>query len=287
MSLLILKIILLKKSMNEICTGLKERLETDTNTLITVSSRDPALLRLASEMNVELRQLRRERRRFQQGDRELKNAVTNISHDLRTPLTAICGYLELMEQEEKSEKVREYLAAVSGRVDALKALTEELFRYSVILSADEKLALTKINLSGLLEESLAGMYGAFSGRGITPQITVPDEPVFCSGNRDALLRVLNNILGNVLQHSEGDLDITLYDNGKLTFSNTAAALSPIQVGRLFDRFYTVDAARNSSGLGLSIAKHLTEQMGGSIQASYEQPTLTITLQMQKSAEESA
>lgn len=285
--MLILKIILLKKSMNEICAGLKERLETDTNTLITVSSRDPALLRLASEMNVELRQLRRERRRFQQGDRELKNAVTNISHDLRTPLTAICGYLELMEKEEKSEKVREYLAAVSGRVDALKALTEELFRYSVILSADEKLALTKINLSGLLEEALAGMYGAFSGRGITPQITVPDEPVFCSSNRDALLRVLNNILGNVLQHSEGDLDITLYDNGKLTFSNTAAALSPIQVGRLFDRFYTVDAARNSSGLGLSIAKHLTEQMGGSIQASYEQPTLTITLQMQKSAEESA
>lgn len=278
--MLILKIILLKKSMNEICTGLKERQETDTNTLITVSSRDLALLRLAREMNVELRQLRRERRRFQQGDRELKNAVTNISHDLRTPLTAICGYLELMEQEEKSEKVREYLAAVSGRVDALKALTEELFRYSVILSADEKLTLTKINLSGLLEEALAGMYGAFSGQGITPQITFPDEPVFCSGNRDALLRVLNNILGNVLQHSEGDLDITLYDNGKITFSNTAAALSPIQVGRLFDRFYTVDAARNSSGLGLSIAKHLTEQMGGSIRASYEQPTLTITLQMQ-------
>ena len=85
---------------------------------------------LANTINRQLRKLRTERRRFQQGDLELKNAVTNISHDLRTPLTAICGYLELLEQEEKPETVSRYIGIIKDRVDILAQLSEELFRYS-------------------------------------------------------------------------------------------------------------------------------------------------------------
>ena len=115
--LLLWKIQLLRRSAEELRRGLQERLETDTNTLLSIPSRDKAMCRLAAGLNSQLRLLRQERRRCQQGDRELKDAVTNISHDLRTPLTAICGYLDLLEGEEMSETAARYLASIRGRND--------------------------------------------------------------------------------------------------------------------------------------------------------------------------
>ena len=106
-----------RKSIDEIHTEFQERLSSDTNTLIDISSSDPHLRKLASEINIQLRLLRKERHRYQQGDLELKEAITNISHDLRTPLTAINGYLDLLEREEKSETVHCYLSQIQNRTD--------------------------------------------------------------------------------------------------------------------------------------------------------------------------
>lgn len=273
--LLLTKIILLKKGMKELCDEFEKHLSTDTNNLISVSSGDRHLRMFAEEINKELRLLRKQRHKYFTGDAELKAAVTNISHDLRTPLTAICGYLELLEQEKKSEAVERYLSAIGNRADAMKALTEELFRYSVILSVSEDLEMESINLNSVLEESLAGMYAVLKSRGIIPQITIPEDAVCCLANEEALGRVFNNILSNALKYSDGDLKITLSEDGSIVFSNTAKSLSEVQVGKLFDRFYTVEAARNSNGLGLAIAKHLTEQMGGEIRAEYSGDVLSI------------
>ena len=137
--LLLIKIHLLQKSAQEIEDSFSEKLMTDSNTLIDISSRDKYMRHLAAEINIQLRQLQTERRKFQKGDLELKNAITNISHDLRTPLTAIYGYLDLLEQEEKSETVNRYIAVIRNRTEMLKQLTEELFRYSVILASEEDL----------------------------------------------------------------------------------------------------------------------------------------------------
>lgn len=120
------KVHFLRKSAQEITEGFRDRLTADTNMLIDISSRDAYMRKLASEINVQLRMLRKERRRYQQGDLELKEAVTNISHDLRTPLTAISGYLDLLEREEKSENVERYLTQIHNRTEALNNLTEEL-----------------------------------------------------------------------------------------------------------------------------------------------------------------
>ncbi len=130
---LLLKIHMLKKAAKEIEDAFADRLETDTNTRIDISSGDRSMRRLADAVNRELGKLRAERLQFQQGDTELKQAVTNISHDLRTPLTAICGYLDLLEEEEKPENVERYVAIIRNRSDMLIRLTEELFRYSIIL----------------------------------------------------------------------------------------------------------------------------------------------------------
>lgn len=270
------KIFLLQKSVREITAAFSDRLTTDTNTLIDISSRDPYMRKLAADINVQLRLLRKERRRYQHGDLELKEAVTNISHDLRTPLTAICGYLDLLEKTELNEDARRYAEQIRNRSEALKQLTEELFRYSVISSTPE-VSLEKVNLCRILEESLISFETAFADAQIEPEIQMPENPVWKKLDSSALSRIYGNIISNAIKYSDGDFSVCMDDSGTVTFSNTAKALSAVEVGKLFDRFYTVDSARKSTGLGLSIAKLLTERMGGSIEARYACGKLLISV----------
>ncbi|MBQ6786670.1 MAG: HAMP domain-containing histidine kinase [Lachnospiraceae bacterium] len=273
-----IKIYLLQKGAQEICDAFVERLATDTNTLIDISTRDKYMLKLADVINEQLRLLRKQRHKYLNGDRELKEAVTNISHDLRTPLTAICGYMDLLESEEKSETVTRYLSLISNRTEALKQLTEELFRYSVILSTQEEMDMEMVHVNGVLEESIASFYGVLKGRGITPVIRLTEKRIERQLNKEALSRVFSNILNNALKYSDGDLEIILQADGTVIFSNSARNLNEVQVGKLFDRFFTVEAARNSNGLGLSIAKTLVEHMGGRVTAQLLEQRLSIMIE---------
>ena len=274
--ILAVKIRMMQKSMGELCECLSEHLSSDTNQLITISSSDKHVRHLASEITKQLTELRRQRRQYINGDRELKDAVTNISHDLRTPLTAICGYLDLLEAEEMTDNTRRYVERIANRTEALKALTEELFRYSVISSVSD-LNYETVNLGRVLEDTLISCYGAFEQKNITPNISLPDSTVSRSLDKSALSRIFGNIISNAVKYSDGDFAVAMTESGEITFSNTASELSSVDVGKLFDRFYTVDSARKSTGLGLSIAKLLTERMGGSISADYKENMLSITL----------
>ena len=218
---LLLYLLSMRRSIREVAEELEEKLGTDTNTLISISTGDRTVRALAARINRQLYALRRERVRLQTGNDELTAAVTNISHDLRTPLTAVCGYLDLLEQ------------------------------------------------------SLAGFYGALSARGITPEIRMPEQAVARQLDAAALRRVFDNILSNAVKYADGDLAVSLLPDGTVTFSNSAPSLSRVQAERLFDRFYTVETARDATGLGLSIARLLVEKMGGVITASYENGRLHI------------
>lgn len=273
---LLIKIRMMQKSADEIRRIFGECLLEDTNMQITVSSGDRHIRRLAADINRELRFLQVQRRKYQQGDRELKEAVTNISHDLRTPLTAISGYLELLEGEEKSEGARRYLSCIKNRTEAMKGLTEELFCYTII-RAEEPKKKGKTDIAGVLEESLLNFYGAMASKGITPEIQITDKKIIRDINRESLVRVLENIISNMIKYSEGEMKAELLDSGEMRFSNKAPKLQTVQVEKLFDRFFTVEDARVSTGLGLSIAKTLTEEMGGSIRAEYREEILTIFL----------
>lgn len=276
------KVYFLRKAALEISEAFRDRLTADTNTLIDVSTRDPYMRKLASDINVQLRLLRKERHRYQQGDLELKEAVTNISHDLRTPLTAIKGYLDLLEREEKSEAVQRYLSQIQNRTEALKNLTEELFRYSLVTSS-HNLNFEPVDLVRALEESLISFYAVMKKKKIAPQIELPEEPIRLQLDKIAVNRIFSNILSNAIKYSDGDLSVTMAADGTVTFSNTARNLNAVTVGRLFDRFYTVEASRNSTGLGLSIAKILTERMGGSIEAVYYDDNLQIKVMFAKNS----
>lgn len=274
---LLAKVYFLHKSVQQITEAFHDKLTADTNTLIDIFTRDPYMRKLAADINVQLCLLRKERHRYQQGDLELKEAVTNISHDLRTPLTAINGYLDLLEREEKSEIVQRYLSQIQNRTEVLKNLTEELFRYSVVTSTQD-LKAERMDIVRALEESLLSFYAVMQEKGIQPKIELPEDPVWRQLDADAVNRIFANIISNALKYSDGDLSVVMGDDNCITFSNTAQNLNAVTVGRLFDRFYTVEASRNSTGLGLSIAKILTERMGGNISAQYQNGRLSIIIQ---------
>lgn len=274
-----LKILFIRKSMEEICEELREHLSNETNTLISVPTGDKRIRRFVAELNRQLRKLRGERQQYLSGNRELKEAVTNISHDLRTPLTAICGYLELLESEEQSAEVQRYISIISSRVETLEHLTDELFRYSVIMVSENDAAKERVVLNEILEESISAFYAVLKKSNIEPSVQMPQMKVVRFLPSATLSRVLSNLLNNAVNYSDGDLEITLSETGEITFTNTAAALNQVQVGKLFNRFYTVNTAQKSTGLGLGITRSLVEQLNGAITASYKDNKLSICIQL--------
>ncbi len=278
--ILITKIINMKKALGEISNSFKEHISQETNTLITTTTGDRHICRLVSEINNELKEFRKKQLQYTNGDIELKEAVTNISHDLRTPLTAINGYLELLEQEEINDKASDYLAKIRNRTEAMKQLTEELFKFTITMQA-ENLELEEVNVKEVLEETILSFYGVIVEKEIEPEIVITDNEVIRMLNKVALARAFSNIISNAVKYSDGDLKIELRDNGEICFSNYAVKLNEVQAQKLCNRFYTVETARNSTGLGLSIANSLVKQMNGELEVEYKNSRLIIAIQFNR------
>ena len=273
--ILALRLYHLRRDLRELSEELRSTAGSDSNTLLTTASGDKTVKATAELWNRELQALRKERRQYQQGDRELKEAVTHMAHDLRTPLTAISGYMELLEKEALCDDALRYCAVIRERTESMKALTEELFRYSLV-NAEEKLAQESISLNAAVEDALCRFYGALTEAGITPDVALCDETVIRLLDRSALDRILENLLNNACKYADGSLRLRLSGDGTIELSNPSG-ISPVEAARLFDRFYTVQTAKGSTGLGLTIARTLTERMGGTMDAAAENGVLTIRL----------
>ena len=198
---------------------------------------------------------------------------------MRTPLTAISGYLDLLDREEKSDVVNRYLETIKNRIEAMKRLTEELFQYSIVISAEYDLTMESLSINNVLEESILEFYGILQQQKITPNILITENKIVRKANRIALSRIFSNLMSNAIKYSDGDVEICLTDTGKIIFSNSASDLNDMEVERLFDRFYTVENARKSTGLGLSISRILIGKMNGEITAQYKNGRLSICVQL--------
>ena len=274
---LAVKLYLLKKTAREITASFEEILNEDTNTGIRISGRDKDMRELTDSINKQLIELRKQYLQYNLGNSELKNAITNMSHDIRTPLTAIYGYLDMIENTDDPEKKSKYISIIRERTEIMKQLTEELFQYSLVVSDDKELELEDVFVNQVLEESIGSFYPALTEKNIVPDIKICGEKVYRRLDKQALSRIFANLLNNAVKYSDGDLTVELLPNGEMVFANTAKVLSSVKAEQLFDRFFTVKTSSNSTGLGLSIAKNLVERMNGNITADYKDNMLKINI----------
>ena len=231
---------------------------------------------LANSLNIELKELREQRLKYENGNQELKKTITNISHDLRTPLTAISGYIDLIKDNQEKE---EYLKIVENKTNELIILTEQLFDFSKTIDIGTKLTKEKCLINELLEETLINYYVIFKENNIIPRIEITKNKIYKFIDKNTIIRVFENILSNVAKYSNGDFKVILDDEGKITFSNKASSLDATTVKKIFNRYYTVENAKRSSGIGLSISKQLIELNGGNINAKYLDDTLFIIIEL--------
>ena len=274
---LAVKLYLLKKTAREITVSFEEVINKDTNTGIRISGRDKDMRELTDSINKQLIELRKQYLQYNLGNSELKNAITNMSHDIRTPLTAIYGYLDMIENTDDPEKKSKYISIIRERTEIMKQLTEELFQYSMVVSDDKELELEDVFVNQVLEESISSFYPALTEKNIVPDINICSEKIYRRLNKQALSRIFANLLNNAVKYSDGDIKIKLLPTGEMVFENTAKALSSVKTEQLFDRFFTVKTSSNSTGLGLSIAKNLVERMNGNITADYKDNMLKINI----------
>lgn len=170
-----------------------------------------------------------------------------------------------------------YVSIIEERAEAMKKLTEELYSYSLIANAEEPAELEEICLNRVLEDCIMEYYAAMTEQGITPKIEITERKILRRLHKDHVDRTISNVISNAIKYSLGDFEIRLTDEGEMTFTNAAPDMTALQVERLFDRFFTVETGRNSTGLGLAIARTFVEQMGGSIDASLADGRLTIRM----------
>ena len=276
---LTIKLYFMKKSVKEIEAGLKDILKSDTNNLITISSSEKNIKKLATSLNVELKTIRKQKLQYESGNQELKKLVTNISHDLRTPLTAIKGYIDLIEKDKLSKNQEKYLNIIQKKTDELTELTEQLFDFSKTIDSDIKISKEKCNINEILEEVLASYYVIFKEKGIEPQISMCSENVYKKLNKASIIRIFENILSNISKYCVNNFKVELKDDGTIIFANKVkdGLLDATTVQKIFDRYFTVENAKKSTGIGLSIAKELVELNDGSISANFTKDTLIIEI----------
>ncbi len=272
---LIIKIILMKNEIKNIGKSLESIIKLDTNHLITISTNERYLKNLANQLNDGLKELRKLELEHKNGNQELKSSITNISHDLRTPLTAIRGYLDLMDHENLSSKQISYLKIIDDKVKDLIELTEQLFEFSKSIDIQNEIKKENICINDILEDTIASFYSLFKVHNITPTIDICEDKVFRFLNESMLKRIFENIISNAIKYGEKDFNLKMYSNGTIEFSNKTDKIDQVSLEKLFNRYYTIRHAKKSNGIGLSIAKQLVDLSNGTIEANYKNNRLTV------------
>lgn len=279
----VVRLILLHSNLRASTRNLSDINHMDTNQKLRLSSPDRELEKLYTQINILLRQKQEGDALHRQTENELRQEIANISHDLRTPLTSILGYIQLMEDSRCTDEEREeYLAVIHSRAQALQILITGFYDLSRLDAGGYVFEKQAIHLDQILYELAAAFYVDFSDRRMEPAIECEkDLPSVCA-DPQAVKRIYTNLFQNALKHGTGTLRITVARSGTrvlTSFTNQAPELLPQDIPHLFDRFFTADRMRSgkNTGLGLAIVKKLTQQMGGQVNASLAGDSLTIEL----------
>ena len=268
----------IKLQLHSLSAQLKKRWNEGSRNYLHVSLLDRSVSELASEMNRCLVKDDQARHTLELEEKQFRETIANISHDLRTPLTSVKGFLQLLERENPTEAQRKRLNVIRKHTDELGDLIEHFFEYSYLLSDDSELHYERFCLTDEAAECIAAAVPQLEEKGINVNIGQFGR-VLVTADREKTTRIIQNLVRNCIHHSAGDitLDVTESDGfARLTMTNPLKDPSVIQPERLFDRFYTAEKSRRkSTGLGLSIVRLLAEQMNGSAYAELNDNDLSI------------
>ena len=273
---LLIRVVTTNIELKNITRELEEITEKDTNLLLSTSSGDKSIKILVDSLNKELKKLLSLKREYSKGIFDVKKSAENIAHDIRTPLTVIKGYVDLLEKAALSEEGRKYLEIIKGRVDYMKEMTDELF-LSLSMKSRGVLNLSDIDAKRILEEALASYYNEFKKKGMSPSLMTPNQKVIIKADSKALYRAYSNIISNALKYGEGEFKVEMDEKGNTIFSNLAPHMDSVEANRLLDRYYTISDAKASSGIGLSISKEILQEMGGELKVKLENQRLYISI----------
>ena len=279
-SLLIL--ILYRRQVKKTCRQLAFLREHTTNLRLTGGLPFSEWEELVDGVNAILDQAREGRRTAQREEAALKEAITHLSHDIRTPLTSLDGYFQLLLQSPSAEEQQRYSAVIQSRIASLRDMLEELFTYARLQDKEAPLALEPVDFAACVYDTVFAFYEDFQAKGLTPQDDFCDGHLWVQGNGEALRRTVQNLVKNALEHGGREIAFALFQrDGTVGFrcANQVDRPEEIDVHQVFRRFYKADAARThtSTGLGLAIAQGLTERMGGTIGAALEGDTFSVTV----------
>ena len=265
---LLYKVVLLRRAMKEIRQQVKDRIDGKTSSAMRLTSSDKEARALSESLESSLSDLQEERQKLVMGDKDLRKNITAISHDLRTPLTAIHSYANLLEEDISSEERKEYISRIRERTNELREMTEELFKYSVSQDPQyqSQLEVEKLDLRRVVEDSLLSFYNEFQKKDLVPEMHFPEEPVWISYNRKTAMRIFDNLFSNASKYADGALSVTVLSDGTVITENPTVELTPVMVSKMFDKYFTVNDGKESTGVGLSIARNLISENGGTISA---------------------
>jgi len=266
----------IKKNIRDAKVEIEELLQNpDANRILKFSCPDKNFESFLMSINQYLQFTRKERIQYLRREIEIRKEIENISHDLRTPLTSILGYIELIDRKALSDDERDYLEVVIRKSKSLQRLIGKFYDLSRLEADEYAFENRTVNIHKMLSELLLNSYNEFDKKGINIDLNIGNREVNVLGDEDALERIFTNLINNVLKYATNNLWVSIEnENNKVVvkFVNDTSQLSDIDISHMFDRFYMKDEARtnHSTGLGLTITKLLVEKMGGNISADLDE-----------------
>lgn len=279
-----------RRQVSQISSQLSFIMEHESRKLVATQLKPREIGRLVRECNNLLSRQRAMGEQFSRKNQEMNLAITSLSHDIRTPLTSLDGYLQLALRTEAEQEKGRYVALAQSRIQQIIKLVDELFLYTKLQNPEYSLELQPVDVMEVLKRNLFTFIDAFAGSESEPELRLPEYSPRVMGDIHALERIFTNIIGNYFIHGEGQLAIEVEDRQEMLcirFTNRLKAGSRVDTEKIFTRFYKEDPSRtrHSSGLGLSIVKALMEKMNGHAEAGCTADTFSILIGFSKRGEE--
>lgn len=280
--ILLCYIFFMKRELGRVEKNIRLIKNSNSNHLVHSEITIKELDRLIGEINLVISETKEAEIDYKNKSEQLKKMITNISHDLRTPLTSALGYIDIMlTSSEMNDEQRKDLEIVKERLERLEELINSFFEFSKVESSNAAVEMDKLNLIGVLEESIAHYFDDFSRDNREIIFDAPAQRQMIMSNREMLLRIFDNIIGNAYKHSTGSLEITVKkeENLKIVFTNNLIC-SNLDMDHIFDEFYTYDISRQkgNTGLGLAIVKQFVMRLSGNVYAKREKDDLSIVVE---------